>query len=259
MTKKLIIALLIITCSFGILSVNAEFQNNNPLLKNLQVNIGTLEPSFDYLITEYEILLPENINELLVEAIPDDSNANVSILGNKNLIEGVNRIYVEVTAEDGLTKKTYTINALRGDTKKSTPNLKGLNVKDYVLIPAFDPNIIDYIIEIKDDQENVEVQAVPENENAKIEITGNNSLLDNSNVISIEVTSENEANSKIYTVLAVKEGRDTRHDNDYNASIDTYTNTSGNISIIPVITIIVIASIVIAFILYMRRKKHGRN
>lgn len=250
MTKKIIVVLLLIICLYGAYNVNAEFQNNNPLLKSLKVNVGEITPVFDCTVTEYELILSEEINEIEVEAIPDDGNAKVYITGNRYLMEGVNRIYIEVIAEDGNTKKTYVINALKGNIEKSTPNLKELSVKGYVLIPEFNPNITDYVVEIKDNQKKLDIQTIAENENANIEIKGNDSLNEDSNVITINITSEDESNSKTYTILAVKEGRD--KDNEVKQNTNTYLY-------ILIIAIIVIVSLIVIIMLYIRRKNHEKN
>ena len=79
-------------------------------LKELHLNIEGISPSFNKDITEYYLVISNLINEIDVEAIPEEKTANINITGNKNIPMGGSKIEVIVSAKDGNTSKTYTIN-----------------------------------------------------------------------------------------------------------------------------------------------------
>lgn len=90
---------------------NIKKANTN--LETLAVENILLNPPFDNSITEYDIEISNKLNRLNILAIPENEKAKVSIYGNNNLKEGNNRIKINVTAENGTTKKIYNINAYK--------------------------------------------------------------------------------------------------------------------------------------------------
>ena len=90
---------------------NIELANAN--LENLAIEGFLLEPGFNKNITEYNIKIGSNVISLNILAVQEKEEAVVEITGNENFIDGNNVINITVTAEDGITKKTYTINAYK--------------------------------------------------------------------------------------------------------------------------------------------------
>jgi len=81
--------------------------SNNSSLANIKVN-GKSINNFDPFTYNYNIVLPEETTSVpTVEAIPSDSKANIEII-NATSLPGTTTIVV--TAEDGSTKSTYSIN-----------------------------------------------------------------------------------------------------------------------------------------------------
>lgn len=77
------------------------------------------------------------------------------------------------------------------DTDKSNvKNLKSLTVEQYKLEPDFSPDITEYSLTVGRDVENLVINAEAEEENATVEITGNNGLLLGSNTVNVKVTAE---------------------------------------------------------------------
>lgn len=103
------------------------------------------------------------------------------------------------------TKPKTTENDKKEDEeeKSNTKNLKSLTVENYKLEPEFDPEVTEYNLTVGTDVEKLEVSAVPQDENSKVEITGNTDLLLGENTINIKVTAEDET-VKIYKINVSK-------------------------------------------------------
>jgi len=87
---------------------NAEAANAN--LKKMTVKGFALYPHFVGKIYKYNLTINEKITNIDIIAEAENEKATVEISGNKNLQEGNNIITITVTAEDGITKREYTIN-----------------------------------------------------------------------------------------------------------------------------------------------------
>lgn len=140
------------------------------MLKELRINQEGILPSFEPDITEYYLTVSEEINKIDVEAIPENSNSKVEIIGNDNLQIGENLITVNVIEEK--ENLNYNIHVLKTNNyKSSNNNLEILSIENGLLEPPFDSNITEYKLEVPYDVKNLNVWAVPENENAVIEIS----------------------------------------------------------------------------------------
>ena len=96
-------------------TVTREGSSNN-YLDSLEVQDYPLDQDFDKDTENYSITVPSTVNEVIVNADPEDDNATVTIDGNENLQPGENTITVTVKAENG-EEKTYTITV----TKEEEP------------------------------------------------------------------------------------------------------------------------------------------
>lgn len=181
-------------------------KSNNSYLKTLQVNQEGLSPNFNKSKTNYSITIGQNISSLNVTALPEDSTAKVSVTGNTGLKNGDNKIYVTVTAQDG-TKKVYTITVTKtADVVKSNSYLQSLIVENATLSPEFSKENLEYDCgKVGASVESLRILAFGENEKAKVEITGNDSLVEGENKITVKVTSEDGTTTKEYIIKVVKD------------------------------------------------------
>lgn len=85
--------------------------SQNNYLESLSIEEGTFKNEFNKTMTSYFVRVDDNVDEVTVKATADDSNATVTIYGNKELEEGKNKILITVTAENGNTRyyKIYVI------------------------------------------------------------------------------------------------------------------------------------------------------
>ena len=95
-------------------NINRNLSSDNTL-KSLTINNDTisLNPVFNPDITGYNITVENSVSEISINAVSNNPNSNIKIIGSTNLIVGSNNIiYIDVTAENGDTKR-YTLKITR--------------------------------------------------------------------------------------------------------------------------------------------------
>ena len=176
-------------------------EDNNSLLKIMRLDKEGLIPEFSPDIKEYYFIADLNTNNLEVTAIPEATNTNVQISGNQDLKEGLNKILIEVTSKDNTSKSVYTINVTKtSDKEAANSNLETLAIENVMLEPIFDVNILNYKASVPNNIENLNVFAVSENINGKVEITGKDNLIEGDNLVKVRVTAPNGYSYKDYIV-----------------------------------------------------------
>ena len=128
------------------------------------------------------------------------------VSGNTELKDGDNNVLITVTAQNG-AKRTYTIVVNKSaDPEKANSYLSNLIIKDMILTPEFSNEVLEYdggTVRLSGDK--LEIYAYPTNENAKVEIIGNENLVDGENTVTIKVTSEDGTSTKEYVIKFIKE------------------------------------------------------
>lgn len=169
-------------------------------LKNMKVDVEGLTPEFDKNTTEYYLVVDLSVNKINVKASTVDSKAKLAIYGNKNLKQGENTVTIIVTAEDG-TKKEYYIHVTKvDDVELANAELDSLEIEDYNIYPSFKSNIYSYNLNINEEVNSLDIKAIPQNENATIQIEGNENLQEGENIIKINVTAENNETIRTYKI-----------------------------------------------------------
>lgn len=205
-------------------SSTTSTKSSNAHLSKLQINQEGLTPNFNKNKTSYAVTVGENVNDLKVTAVAEDSKSKVAISGNTGLKNGDNKVYITVTAQDG-TKKVYTITVTKtGDANKSNSYLQNLIVENATLSPEFSKEIFEYDCgTVGKSVETLKILAFGENENVKIDITGNDKLSEGDNKIIVKVTSEDGTTTKEYVITVKKNSNIVEENNieEINALQDT--------------------------------------
>lgn len=102
-----------------------EFASDNANLRSLRVSQGMMVPSFSRDVTSYEVVLPNNAEELLVSVGTEHAKSTYVIEGSKKMELGINKRVIVVTAENG-TQKRYTVNITRLDAGENAPEEESL-------------------------------------------------------------------------------------------------------------------------------------
>ena len=94
------------------------------------------------------------------------------------------------TEDEKKTEEDDKKNEDDNENKSNAKELSSLTVEQYKLEPDFSPDITEYSLTVGKDVEDLVIEAVAADENATVEITGNNGLLLGENTVNIKVTAE---------------------------------------------------------------------
>ena len=176
-------------------------QTNNSMLKIMRLDKEGITPEFSPDIKEYYFTTDLSTNSLNITAIPEAENSKVSITGNENLKEGLNKILIEVTSSDNTSRSVYVINVTKTDNREAAnANLETLAIKNIDLEPIFETNILNYKASVANDVESINILAVPEKIEGKVEITGNTEIKEGDNNVIIKVIAPNGYTYKNYII-----------------------------------------------------------
>ena len=254
-----IFSIMIVTILLSLPKVQAVMKNNNPLLREIKIDGQAIEPPFDQFITDYVIAIGEEKDKIEIEAVTDDPNATAEVIGDTKLKTGVNDFEIKVTAEDGKTTNSYYLHITKGDKEKANANLKSLEIKDIQLNPQFNEKDIDYLVEYEGYIEHLDIVAVPEDENATVEILDNSDFSSTLHIVTIKVTAEDGITTKEYKLTAKKAGESVEDPSgleEYEADLEqAKQEQKGNISYYTASAIGFLILVVIVIVLIMIAKK----
>ena len=178
--------------------------NTNSKLKEMRLNHEGITPEFNPEITEY-YFTTEDLNELEVTAKTQNKNSKVEITGNKDFKMGINKIDINVTAPNMINKTSYKIYVTKtNNIELANANLENLAIENAILSPEFNENILEYKTEVSNTTENLNILAIPQKINAKVEISGGKNLKYGNNEIIINVIAKNGYTSRKYKVNVYK-------------------------------------------------------
>ena len=174
---------------------------NNTNLDVMRLNVEGINPEFNSQITEYYIIIDEDISNIDVSAIPENINSKVEITGNRSLKEGLNTIKILVTSQDATNKKEYKIYVTKTRNKEeANADLETLAVEYNNMVPEFESSITNYTLEVANNVENLNILAIPSNMKSNVNISGNEKINYGKNIVSIVVTAPNGITKKTYKI-----------------------------------------------------------
>lgn len=164
--------------------VNVEVTNNENVLTSLSVDKGTLSPEFNQDTKLYTVDLDESEDNITITAT---GNNSITGTGLHNLEMGSN-VFEVVSTDDNGSENIYRVVVNKGTVQGTY--LKYLAVDNYDINEDFNKEKTDYTMNIYNEITSLDVIAIPENKNARVEITGNTNMIFGENNISIVVTDE---------------------------------------------------------------------
>ena len=197
-------------------------KSSDATLKRLSASGYTLSPSFKANTTSYIVTVPSTATTIKLEGATNHSKATVSGLGNITLTGNETVATIKVTAEDG-SVKTYNVKIEKEEQeqeevkKSNDATLKKLDVSGYTLTPTFKSNVNNYSMKVKNNITSLDVTAIPNNNKAKVVVSGNKNWKEGNNTVTIKVTAEDgTVNTYIVNVERASSNNNTKTDNKSN-------------------------------------------
>ena len=201
-------------------SEQSQVSSSNSKLEILRLNHEGITPIFSPDITEY-YFLTEDLTSLEVIAIPENVHSNVNVTGNTDFKDGLNTIVIEVTSLDKTSKTQYQIFVTKTkDLEKANVNLETLAIENVILKPEFANDIYQYEATVSNTTETLNILAIPEKTNAKVEITGIGNLQFGNNKVDIQIIAENGYTTKQYKVNVYRRNEEEQRIADEEAKIN---------------------------------------
>jgi hypothetical protein len=132
-------------------------------IKSLEINQGSLEPAFTPNKKEYVMRVTRKEPHIVITPTPMYEKAKVQTIEDD--VSKDTTYNLVCTAEDGKAKETYKIKI---EVLNDNAALKRLNVRDYELIPEFDPFRTNYNVDVPDGTREIFIEAEPQDSNAEL-------------------------------------------------------------------------------------------
>ena len=150
----------------------------------------------------YTINVGKDVANILVKGIPEVKTTTVTGDGVINLQRGENTVNIVATAESGEVR-TYTLKVIRAKNDEAT--LREILVSDGELDPAFDKDTLIYEVEVDESVEEVTINGLATDINAKVSGNGEYDLTGSEETtVNLEVTSEDNIHKKTYAVKFIR-------------------------------------------------------
>ncbi len=237
-------------------------------------NIVDMTPTFKSNVFEYKIKNDnDKIRKLTFQRFAcEEEGCNTEVSCTTNdctvdgnsvyLVVGKNEVIVKNISEDEKNTTEYKFLVYRGPTTDGSPYLKSLAIEGFAINEKFDKNTLDYTATTDYEHETLNIIATPEDENAKVEIKGNENLKIGENVITITVTSSETKEIKIYNITVIRK--------DFEASSSTTTKAilapdikkKSNSNVLLIVIISVIGAAIIgasAYFIFRKPKDKNKN
>ena len=177
----------------------------------LSLSEGELSPDFDPAMLAYTASVGNGVEMVTVTAEANHSSADVAQdpVNPVTLAEGANPIKVTVTAQDGTTKKVYTVTVTReAPGISSDATLSALSLSEGELSPTFDAATTSYTASVANTVDEVTVMATKSHTSATVAYDPVNPVdLDvGATPITVTVTAGDGTTMKEYTVTVTRAG-----------------------------------------------------
>ena len=198
--------------------------SSNASLRSLSLSGVTLSPAFASGTVAYTASVANSVTETTVTTSASNANASVQVtpedaddqtLGDQvALAVGETTISVEVTAQDGVTTRTYTVTVTRAGAADAT--LSALSLSGVTLTSAFASGTTGYTAAVGQGVTETTVTASASNANASVQVTPEDAddqtlgdqvaLAVGETTISVEVTAQDGVTTRTYTVTVTRAG-----------------------------------------------------
>lgn len=154
--------------------VNNIKKSSDATLRSLKIIPGNIKFKRD--VFYYNVDVDNSINDIKVEAIPNNSKAKVKVNKPDRLVVGDNEIKIDVTSEDG-NKLSYIIVVHKKEKLSSDNKILKLIIKGYDI--DFKSNVYKYDLNIYN-EDKLDIIVELSDKDASYKILGNKNLVDKS-------------------------------------------------------------------------------
>ena len=199
-----------ITSSNSGTNVQIFIPSTNANLASLSLSSGSLSPAFNSGTISYTATVDSASVSINATAA---AGASLTGAGAKNLNYGGNSFNIVVTAEDGTTKKTYTVNINRPDNRSSDSKLRSLTISNHSF--SFDPSNVNYSVILSSNVSVFSVTGVANDNKSSVAYSPSQSINLNygqTSAISVIVTAENGSRTTYKVTATRKDDRSANND-----------------------------------------------
>ena len=181
-------------------------RSSDASLQSISVSEGTLTPSFGRDTADYTVVVERDIEKISISATATHPQA---MLTGGNVVDaplllGENYFNIDITAEDGITKRTYTVMVFRNWSFDA--NLSALTVSEGVLTPGFDENITEYTVNLTNNITRISINATANFSEATIAgIVTDADVKTGENIFNVIVTAEDGTTKKTYKITVSRD------------------------------------------------------
>lgn len=262
-----------LTLRQGVTTTTTRPKNTSASVTSLSFKNATMKPAFNQSIHEYKLYTKDTIRQVTLfyttletgVTLKSECTVGCTVSSQSDTIiqtiQGKNEVIFKFTSEDEKNTEEYKFIIYRGETTDGSNKLAGLNIKDYNVNEQFDENTLDYTASVPYEIENLEINATAADENAKVEIKGNNNLKVGENVITITVTPTDEENEiKIYNITVIRE--EYVSEEPTSEFVPGAIDKKDNSNIILIILIVLVSLTIIgvaAYLIFFNKKKNKKD
>ena len=262
-----------LTLRQGVTTTTTRPKNTSASVTSLSFKNATMKPAFNQSIHEYKLYTKDTIRQVTLfyttletgVTLKSECTVGCTVSSQSDTIiqtiQGKNEVIFKFTSEDEKNTEEYKFIIYRGETTDGSNKLAGLNIKDYNINEQFDENTLDYTASVPYEIENLEINATAADENAKVEIKGNNNLKVGENVITITVTPTDEENEiKIYNITVIRE--EYVSEEPTSEFVPGAIDKKDNLNIILIILIVLVSLTIIgvaAYLIFFNKKKNKKD
>lgn len=211
-------------------TVSEKTKSSDATLSNLGITPYDFS-NFKSGTLSYNVTVPYETTSIKIYATANDSGATISGTGTKSLSTGTNTFNVKVTAEDGTTTKTYTLNITRSATSSvATLSNLGITPEKYDFT-TFTSGTLSYDVSVPYEAETIEIYATATSSSATIAGTGTKTLSVGENTFSVKVTAQDGTTTKTYTLNITRKSESDEEDENTENTENTEVTSDGLINL----------------------------
>ncbi|MBB3059183.1 cadherin-like beta sandwich domain-containing protein, partial [Mucilaginibacter gotjawali] len=192
-------------------------------LSNLAISYGAFSPSFSPSIFSYAEEVPNSVSSVTLTITADLANETIKTYGGivpsggtsipVPLAPGVNTVFIQVFAQDGVSKNIYSV-AITRDTASTDASLSNIQMSAGTLAPVFSPATTNYRVTVGNSFSSITLMPTTTDPGATVKVNGTLvtsgsastpiALKVGRDTITTTVKAQDGTTTKTYTVVVIR-------------------------------------------------------